>query len=220
MWKRSATAILMIGVSLRLLMLVLNFGIEPTSRVDASKYYQQAINIHEGNGYEGSAFWPVGWPLVLAGVFALVDGPSVVAGQIVNVAFSTLTLVSLYAIGVALLSQRTALIAMALMAVYPSFIAYAVELSSETFATSMMLAGFALVLHRRAEWFGGLCLGFAMLARPQFLPILAMFTLWYLWHWRMSYVASFNRVRTHSWFVGSPQPGRVGRSRVIDQHRS
>ena len=61
-------------------------------------YFQRAVGLLDGEGYSvggrPTAFWPVGYPAFLAGLFA-VTGPSLEAAKAANLALSAVALVFL-----------------------------------------------------------------------------------------------------------------------------
>ena len=158
------------------LILVLCTSIEPTS--DFLWYYHRAVSLALGQGYviaDGTptAFFPVGYPGFLAGVFRLF-GISVAAGQMANVVLGSLTVGLFYKLcGVMLRDtwpgktqvQRTAAI---IFAFFPSQILYATLLSDSILFQFLLVSGTLLLLRTGAKncvW-AGLMFGVAALVRP------------------------------------------------------
>jgi len=78
--------------------------IQPTQIADFEWYFTHAAQMAQGQGYVWSghytAYWPIGWPLILSILFRI-TGPHVMTGLIANAVFS---------IGIVLLVYRTTLI--------------------------------------------------------------------------------------------------------------
>lgn len=154
-------------------------------------YYQRAIDLTAGHGLSvdgaPTAFWPVGYPALLALVFR-VAGPSVLAAQLANVAMSLGSLVLARRLSRKLLGSPLAANAtMALLAVHPNQVAYCTLVANETLATLLILAGAALVLDGRRllpVFVGGAVFGAAALVKPQaaVLPSLCIVGPWLLAH--------------------------------------
>lgn len=153
---------------------------EPLPGDDAFRYDFAARALAEGHGYihlngAPTAFWPPGYPLLLAGAYALF-GQSVVVAQLLNVALGTATVGLVYLIGQRTLGPRAALIGAALVAGFPSLIFFsAVTLSEITFTFLALLAVYLLLVeaerperrHLSLLIGAGLVLGYASLVRGQ-----------------------------------------------------
>jgi len=109
---------------------------------DMSWYHTIAQRIAAGHGMtrlDGAptAEWPPGYPVTLAAVYAL-SNSSVVAGQILNAALSTLTCAFIGLIAARLFGWPTGLTAAALWALFPGDVYYSPLLMSEVmFATAL-----------------------------------------------------------------------------------
>ncbi len=133
---------------------------------DAIDYDHHARSLAAGHGFALSygrptAFRPPAYPIFLAGVYWLF-GADVEAGRIAN-AFVGAGIVAL--IGVLAFQfwdRRTALVAMALAAVYVPLILVGQSIMSEPLFTLCMLAAIAL---RRRPFLAGILLGLAILGR-------------------------------------------------------
>lgn len=160
------------GLLIRILVAVC-FPIEPMS--DAAWYVGRAGEIAAGLGYQESgyptAYWPVGWPAILAGgllVFKSVPLTVLVLNSIAAVAIMSLVVVfARLATGNELIA-RLALFAYAL---YPNHIAYHGAANSETVYLAIFMAAFAaLILGRNRILLlivCGVLFGFATLVKPQ-----------------------------------------------------
>ncbi len=120
---------------------------------DLSWYYLRATGIAAGAGYSENgvptAFWPVGWPAFLGAVFA-VAGPSVLAGQIVNLVLSALVFMLTVVTGSALFRDRMiGRGAVLILTLYPNQIAYVPLLSTEIFYEFLLLLSTLLLMRER-----------------------------------------------------------------------
>lgn len=142
---------------------------------DYSWYFQHAMSLARGLGYSDSdgtptAFWPIGWPLVLAGVLKLA-GPSVLAGLFAQVILSCATVFVIYLLARAVAGETAGLLGAAAYAILPGAILYDGVLGSEPLFTFLLVAAiYAIVLAdaNRPLLFAlaGALLGFAALVRP------------------------------------------------------
>jgi 4-amino-4-deoxy-L-arabinose transferase-like glycosyltransferase len=182
---RLAIAILLLALLVRLVVVAENANLPPRPIDDDGAYLQLATSLWRDHAYVSSsgqptAYMPPGYPLILAVLFTLIGGPSILAAQALNVFFSMLILVSLYAIALKLFSPAVAVLGLALAAFYPPQIAYVPLLFSEIVTTGCLFAGVALLLYRRAGVAAGAFMALALLARPQYAPIVAVFIGWKL----------------------------------------
>ncbi|MEX0786353.1 MAG: glycosyltransferase family 39 protein, partial [Dehalococcoidia bacterium] len=142
-----------------------------------------------------TAFWPPGYPLLLAAAYT-VFGQSIAVAQALNVVLATATVGLVYLIGRETLGARPALVAAAVVAAFPSLVFFtAVTLSETAFAFLALSAVYLLVLEAKAPTTGagqrasrssartlrllfaaGLILGLASLTRGQalLLPLVAV----------------------------------------------
>ena len=160
------------GMLVRLLM-ILFFPQEPIS--DGLFYYSRAAEMAAGQGYreEGvpTAFWPVGYPALLAGAM-LVFGKTLAASAAVNLVSAAAILWLVLWFGRQVTgSEAAARLGALLYAVYPAHIAYTGTTLSETSYTAVTMGAFALMVGGRAKlrWMAlaGLLFGVATLMRPQ-----------------------------------------------------
>jgi hypothetical protein len=189
---------LALGVSLRLTWLLL-FAPQPVS--DFRWYYERAIDLAAGRGYavtadtywpdymippvlispeDGrvpTAFWPVGYPAFLAGLF-VVTGPSLWAAKLANVLLYSGVLMLTYVIALKLQASRiVAGAAMLLLAIYPDHIAYSSLLATEILFLFLLLLGVALLLLKNNAWTvfsAGIVFGLAGLVKPQVIVVPAL----------------------------------------------
>lgn len=166
---------------------------------DSLFYYLGAKSIAAGHGYQilghPTAFFPVGWPAFLAGIF-VVTGPSFVVVKVVNLVLWTITTGLTYALGRRLGGRRVGVLAGGLVAVAPTMALYAMHGASENLFIPLLLGVCLLLLTRdgrspslRRAALAGLLLGLAVLVRSTaiFLPL--VLPLWLL----------LSRARHESW---------------------
>ena len=160
----------------------------PTS--DSYFYYLGASSIAHGHGYSimghSTAFFPVGWPAFLAGLF-LITGPSFVAVKALNLVLWALSTGLAYALGRRLGGRSVGLVSGVLVAVAPTMTAYAMRASSEALFIPLLL-GVCLLLTRsdgatptlRRAALAGLLLGLAILVRSTATLLPLVLPLWLL----------------------------------------
>jgi len=147
--------ILTFALGVRLLWVFVT-GWQPTPDDDAFRYDFAARALADGRGYihlDGTptAFWPPGYPLLLATVYA-VFGESVKAAQLLNVAMGTATVALVYLIGRRTLGATAALIGSAIAAAFPSLVFFTgVTVSEVAFTFLALLAVFLLVMEAQSE---------------------------------------------------------------------
>jgi hypothetical protein len=152
---------------------------------DGHYYDIGARSIAEGLGYVGTSggawcHYPVGYSGLIGGVYALF-GPGRFVGPITNAVMGALLAVLTHRLARRATSERRALVAALIVALYPGLIAYTPLLMTEP-AASLALLGAAVVGaaygHRRRGIFAAaLLLGLGVLIRPQSLlcaPLLAL----------------------------------------------
>jgi hypothetical protein len=144
-------------------------------------YYHRAAALAAGQGYSENhlptAFWPVGWPGFLGGVFWL-TGPSPLVGQIVNLVCAAAIFVSTLRLGSILFADpRVGRLGVLLLTIYPNQIAYVPLLSTELFYTVLVLLAVDLLVggENTLRWIaGGGVFGFATLTKAQTLLLPAV----------------------------------------------
>lgn len=162
---------------------------DPTDgRFDDTAWYRGAAHfLSRGEGYLNpyagtpTAGWPPGYPAFLGFVFRLF-GEGLAQTYSANLFLSLLTIIVVYAIGLVLFEQRTALVAAGALAVWPGQIYFtSLTLSEPLFTFLFTLAVLLmLVVPRASAWRGGLVIAFgavtglAVLTRGQALLLLPM----------------------------------------------
>jgi len=150
---------------------------------DFSWYYARAVDLAAGGGLTvhglPTAYWPVGYPLLLAGLF-LLTGPSLLAAKLLNVVLATGTVWLCYRIGRRLFASETAArMSMLLVAFHPNQIAYTSLTASETPFLFLMLLGCLLLLrrqrHLRHDLMAGVVFGLGCLTKPTMLFVPVVF---------------------------------------------
>jgi hypothetical protein len=167
---------------------------EPTAFSDPLGYLYYGRQLAAGHGYrsvithEPTAFYPIGFPLFVAGVAWVVahtplpdDLPNAVA--VVHALLSTATVLLTWIVARRLFGGRVALVAAALMALWPGLILLVATAHLETVFVFLVMAALAVLLGRRDEGppsfrrvlVAGALLGLSALVRPfslLFLPAL------------------------------------------------
>lgn len=163
-----------VGVSLMLRLLVGTLiPIEQAS--DAGWYVGRAMDLAAGRGYQeqgmATAYWPVGWPAILAFGYTVIGSmPATIL--IINLLSALGTMLLILWFGRMVTGQelvgRIALLAYAL---YPNHIAYAGQAATEPVYTLIAMAAFALMIaggkHSRLLLISGLLFGIGTLVKPQ-----------------------------------------------------
>jgi 4-amino-4-deoxy-L-arabinose transferase-like glycosyltransferase len=163
----------------------------PLEFPDSVVYHQIAGNVCAGKGLaqapQVTAFHPPGYPLFLAGCYALF-GPRPMAAGVAQAALGTLTCLVIFLLARrAFDDERTGLIAAAIAAVYPFFVFYSSLLLSENLFNLLLVAGVWLLLEAardlrmRTAALAGIVLGLGTLTRASlvgFVPCAAPF--WWL----------------------------------------
>jgi 4-amino-4-deoxy-L-arabinose transferase-like glycosyltransferase len=165
-------ALFALALGLRLLLILL-LPQQPAS--DGAFYFSRAVGLANGHGYSESglptAFWPVGYPALLAATM-LLFGPSLLGPMLLNLVASAAILGLILWFGRRVAGgELAARFAGLLYALYPAHIAYTGAVMSETSYTALAMAAFALLVARPrdARWLllSGLLFGAATLVRPQ-----------------------------------------------------
>lgn len=172
-------AIVALGFAFRLAW-VLFSDWQPLPDDDAYRYDFAARALVDGQGYvhlngAPTAFWPPGYPLLLAAIYAITDH-SLFAAQLFNVLLGPATAVVVYAIGRRTVGATAGLIGAGIVAFFPSLIFFTAVTLSETAFTFLALLGVYLLIVEAQSGKGrdlrlllaaGLILGFAALVRGQ-----------------------------------------------------
>ncbi|HEX8194091.1 MAG TPA: glycosyltransferase family 39 protein [Allosphingosinicella sp.] len=165
-------AIFAVAIALRLLVILLL----PTTPVSDGQFYmERAAEMAAGLGYQEdghpTAFWPVGYPALLAGSM-MVFGPNLVGPLLLNLLAAAATVWLVLWFGRRLAgSEAAARLAALLYALYPAHIVYTGAPFNEVVTTALAMGAFALLVagRRRMLWLvaAGLLFGIATLMRPQ-----------------------------------------------------
>jgi len=191
--RRALVLVLVVAAALRLLW-ALYATKAPILVVsgDPFFYFTYAKRIAAGDGYlnyftgDATAYYPVGYPAALAGVFWLVLHTPIpdnlpMAGSILNVVLGTATVWLVFAIGRAVFGTATGLAGAAITAVFPNLVFYTATMQVETTFIFCFLGAVAIIATHlwrdglpspaRLVAFGG-ALGVSALVRPFSLPLL------------------------------------------------
>lgn len=150
---------------------------------DFSWYYARAVDLAAGRGLtvDGvpTAYWPVGYPLLLAGLF-LLTGPSLLAAKLLNVVLGLGIVWLSYRIARRLFdSEEAGRMALLLLAFYPNQIAYTSLTATETPFLFLMLLGCLILLREkprlRDDGLAGIVFGLGCLTKPTMLFVPAVF---------------------------------------------
>jgi len=165
-------ACLVLGLLIRMVVVLL-IPVEPMS--DSAWYVARAEELAAGRGYqEGgfpTAYWPVGWPLILAFAITIFKSASV-AVVFLNLVSITLTMLLIVWFGRHVAkSELVARVALLSYVIYLNHIVYAGVAATETFYTAVTMAAFALLISGRSKLLllvvSGLLFGIATLVKPQ-----------------------------------------------------
>ncbi len=159
-------------------------GVRPAS--DARWYYERALEIAAGHGFSingnPTAYWPVGYPGFLGGLFSVV-GDSIPIAMAMNVLFGVAIVEGTRRLATILFkSERAGLFAGLIVALHPNGIAYSSLLMGETLSAALIVWSvlFLLEIRERVGWkvvVGALLLAGAIIVRPQTAPIPAVLIL-------------------------------------------
>ncbi len=180
-------AVLALALALRLGYVAVTPGY--TIVADARDYDVHAQSIAAGHGFskrlagKPTAFRPPGYAFLLAGVYRLTGAKATAdrihAGRILGALLGTLLVGLTGALAHRLWGRRSALVAMALAAVYVPLILIGAALMSETLFTALMLGALLAALDQRVLLAGFLA-GLAIVTRANGLAVLAplCFAVW------------------------------------------
>ncbi|MCS5626694.1 MAG: glycosyltransferase family 39 protein, partial [Planctomycetes bacterium] len=151
---------------------------------DESLHYVMAVLVEQlGHGVMGH--WGPGYEVFLASIFSAA-GPDPWAAKAVQVFVSTASVLLIWAIAYRAGGQRAGRIAAFLAAVYPSLVAYATYLYSETLFLALILAGMTALFGLSGERtrlrcvVAGIFFGLATLTRSLVLYFLPVWIVWAL----------------------------------------
>ena len=148
----------------------------PVEQISDSLWYvTRAVEIATGLGYQedGSptAYWPIGWPAILAGGY-LLTGSTPLSVVMLNLAGAFVIMLLIPWFGRNLTgNESVGRVALLAYAIYPNHIAYTSSAASETVYTALVMGAFALMIHGRGRvWqliVSGLIFGVVTLIKPQ-----------------------------------------------------
>ncbi len=163
---------------------------------DTEFYYLVAKNIVSGHGYvidyakgvgwtaggQATAFFPPGYPLFLAGVYAVFGG-GVQTAIWANAVLAALSVVPVYFIGLRLFGQRAAIGGALLTAVFPSFVIQTPVVLTEPLFLLLFASSVAVLLQGRGKnlWLAGILVGLSALVRPMALLLVPAILIWWLY---------------------------------------
>ena len=135
-----------------------------------------------------TAYWPIGYPLVLAALYAAF-GPTIVAAKALNVVLGAATAVGVYGLGRAALGAGAGVLGGLVMAAFPSHVMFSSLVMAEVTAIFILVVALYLTLvwtlgeERPSRWqlvtLGVLCAAAAMVrGELVFLPFALLFVWW------------------------------------------
>ena len=186
-WVLDVAAVALLAVLARLPWALLVHG---GATSDSYFYYLSARSISEGHGYSilghSTAFFPVGWPAFLAGLF-LIAGPSMAAMKAANLVLWALSTGLAYALGRRLGGRSVGLLSGVLVAVAPTLTPYVMRASSEALFIPLLLAVCLLLTRMDGATpslpqtaIAGMLLGLAILVRSTAMLLPLVLALWLL----------------------------------------
>jgi hypothetical protein len=141
----SLLAVLLVALALRIV--ICFFGDLSQLTSDSLVYMQMAYDIVDGTP---SSFFPNGFPLLIAGMASVLDDDSVVPALLaMNAVLSAGVVVLVYLIARPMLEYRYALLATALVALWPNQLHSVRQVMSEVPSAFFLTAGICLLLNRR-----------------------------------------------------------------------
>lgn len=155
---------------------------------DFGWYYDRALSILSGEGYSidgrPTAQFPPGYPYFLALMLEMVETAR--GARLIQAVIGVFTCYLVYRLGRTVVSERIALMAATLTAIYPNYIFFNNLLASENLFIPLMLIGLLVLLDNRYEvdvkWrygIAGLIFGLAALTRPAVLFFPVVFFAWH-----------------------------------------
>lgn len=178
-----------VGLLARVVVVVWAAGRFPPAD-DGHFYHVIATRIAEGHGYtwlwpDGTvtyaAHYPVGYPAIIGGLYALFGEHPVVA-MAFNALLGAVAVLAVHQVAASVASRRGAVLAALLVALHPALVFYTPALMTEgVVAAFIAIAAWLVVLARRSPspgrwWIAlGLVLGVTTLVRPQSLLLAPLF---------------------------------------------
>lgn len=194
--RRPVVAVLVVAVLVRLAWAAYAAGAGPAffASGDQHSYWSLGLSIADGDGYtlpssggEPSAYYPVGFPLILGGLYFLSNKTPLPDGEVwitagYHIVIGAVIVWLVHLIATTVFDARVALIAAWLVALFPNLVYSVATFSVELTFIAAMLAALAVAV--RSDWASGeqlttrrlvligLALGVATLVRPFALPLL------------------------------------------------
>ena len=185
-WLIDLPGVMVLSVLVRLPWVLI---VHPVPVSDTRFYYLSARSIAEGHGYQilghPTAFFPIGWPAFLGGLFYF-TGPSMLAIEVLNLVLWALITALVYALGRRLGGRATGVVAGALVAVSPTMTVFVMRAYSEALFIPLLLVMCLLLTSRRetpslrGAALAGVCLGAAVLVRSTAELLILLLPLWLL----------------------------------------
>ncbi|MFZ0041540.1 MAG: glycosyltransferase family 39 protein [Solirubrobacteraceae bacterium] len=183
--------ILAIALVLRLTVVAVTWDTPVT--LDPQDFSRTAASIAQGHGYPpsnrapgggASAFRPPGYPVFLAGVYAIAGRTAPAAGRLAGAFLGTLSVTLIGLIALRLWGRRVGMLALGIAAAAPPLVILSTALISEALFVPVMLAAVLTALESRASkrryrWLiaTGVLVGVACLTRTNGLILLIPFSL-------------------------------------------
>jgi hypothetical protein len=165
-----------IGIVLRIY--IAFFTSLPHMHRDSIDYFGQADALMRG-GYIN--YFPNGYPFIIAFVKTISPNATTDILLWLNIVLSFLQIYMAYDIAKRIFgSEKTALLAAIIIAVFPTQINYVRWLTSEVPSSFFLLGGYFFYL-RKQNWLSGLCFGLATVIRTELLPIVILIAIIELW---------------------------------------
>ena len=156
-------------------------------RFDEGSYIAMAVNLADGNGYvnvgRGPAYWPPGYPSVLAASY-VIFGRGPLTNILLQIALGTATCVLVSLVGTAAFGQRVGRLAALFLALYPTHVFYATLFLTEPLFALLFLGLVALLVQGAVKGTArsagsGVAIGLAALVRPVILLLPMALPVWY-----------------------------------------
>ena len=184
---RTVIYLLVLFVCLRLPVFLIS--VEPWS--DGAWYVAKAMDIASGRGYTEAgvptAYWPVGYPAFLAGMFAMF-GSHLIVIKIANLLLGCITAWLIYSVASMVFSNNyVGKLAMLLYTIYPNQIGYTALPLTEILFTFTLLSAVWIFARSQSIWAALLCgaiMGAATLIKTQIVIFPALLLLGFAWHHR------------------------------------
>jgi len=185
-WLIDLSTVMALSVLVRLPWVLI---VHPTPVSDTRFYYFSAQSIAEGHGYQilghPTAFFPVGWPAFLGGLFFF-TGPSMLAIEVLNLVLWAAVAALVYVLGRRLDGRATGVVAGVLTALSPTMAIYVLRAYSEALFIPLLLIVCLLLTSRRETpslrnaVLAGVFLGVAILVRSTAEMLILILPFWLL----------------------------------------